>query len=161
VPRDRSRADCAPLSLFGARPRRVAVAFALYLCSEIRTANSGRWASGGHSRWVRSERPPRPSQRASAGQIRLTMVPRQSKLSPQQLEELQKSTHFDKKELQQWYKGTSDKECASIPARKTARKQLRLNIFPPRRLPERLPLRHAHERRIPKDIPTVLPLWRS
>jgi hypothetical protein len=32
----------------------------------------------------------------------------QSKLSPQQLEELQKSTHFDKKELQQWYKGTSD-----------------------------------------------------
>ena len=30
---------------------------------------------------------------------------RQSKLSPQQLEELQKSTHFDKKELQQWYKG--------------------------------------------------------
>jgi neuronal calcium sensor 1 len=32
--------------------------------------------------------------------------PRQSKLSPQQLEELQKSTHFDKKELQQWYKGT-------------------------------------------------------
>ena len=33
------------------------------------------------------------------------MTYRQSKLSPQQLEELQKSTHFDKKELQQWYKG--------------------------------------------------------
>jgi Ca2+-binding EF-hand superfamily protein len=33
---------------------------------------------------------------------------RQSKLSPQQLEELQKSTHFDKKELQQWYKGGVD-----------------------------------------------------
>lgn len=30
---------------------------------------------------------------------------RQSKLSQEQLLELQKSTHFDKKELQQWYKG--------------------------------------------------------
>jgi hypothetical protein len=32
---------------------------------------------------------------------------RQSKLSPAQLDELQKATHFDKKELQQWYKGTT------------------------------------------------------
>lgn len=32
-------------------------------------------------------------------------LPRQSKLSPSQLDELQKATHFDKKELQQWYKG--------------------------------------------------------
>lgn len=30
---------------------------------------------------------------------------RQSKLSPTQLDELQRATHFDKKELQQWYKG--------------------------------------------------------
>lgn len=29
----------------------------------------------------------------------------QSKLSQEQLSELQRSTHFDKKELQQWYKG--------------------------------------------------------
>lgn len=29
----------------------------------------------------------------------------QSKLSQQELVELQKATHFDKKELQQWYKG--------------------------------------------------------
>lgn len=29
----------------------------------------------------------------------------QSKLSPTQLDELQRATHFDKKELQQWYKG--------------------------------------------------------
>ena len=29
----------------------------------------------------------------------------QSKLSSDQLEQLQKDTHFDKKELQQWYKG--------------------------------------------------------
>jgi len=35
----------------------------------------------------------------------MLMLCRQSKLSPQQLDELQKSTHFDKKELQQWYKG--------------------------------------------------------
>lgn len=33
---------------------------------------------------------------------------RQSKLSPSQLDELQKATHFDKKELQQWYKGMID-----------------------------------------------------
>jgi hypothetical protein len=32
---------------------------------------------------------------------------RQSKLSQEQLTELQRSTHFDKKELQQWYKGIS------------------------------------------------------
>jgi hypothetical protein len=31
----------------------------------------------------------------------------QSKLSQQELSELQKATHFDKKELQQWYKGES------------------------------------------------------
>jgi hypothetical protein len=37
----------------------------------------------------------------------LTHKFRQSKLSQEQLSELQRSTHFDKKELQQWYKGTS------------------------------------------------------
>jgi len=31
----------------------------------------------------------------------------QSKLSQQELVDLQKATHFDKKELQQWYKGMS------------------------------------------------------
>lgn len=35
----------------------------------------------------------------------LTEDLRQSKLSQEQLSELQRSTHFDKKELQQWYKG--------------------------------------------------------
>jgi hypothetical protein len=35
----------------------------------------------------------------------LTDPSRQSKLSQEQLSELQRSTHFDKKELQQWYKG--------------------------------------------------------
>jgi hypothetical protein len=37
----------------------------------------------------------------------LTAISRQSKLSQEQLSELQRSTHFDKKELQQWYKGIS------------------------------------------------------
>ena len=32
---------------------------------------------------------------------------RQSKLSQDELNQLQKDTHFDKKELQQWYKGES------------------------------------------------------
>jgi len=35
----------------------------------------------------------------------LTNFSSQSKLSQEQLSELQRSTHFDKKELQQWYKG--------------------------------------------------------
>jgi hypothetical protein len=39
--------------------------------------------------------------------IGLTRKFRQSKLSQEQLTELQRSTHFDKKELQQWYKGVS------------------------------------------------------
>ncbi|KAL8673636.1 MAG: hypothetical protein Q9168_001942 [Polycauliona sp. 1 TL-2023] len=34
---------------------------------------------------------------------------RQSKLSQDELAQLMKSTHFDKKELQQWYKGTSQR----------------------------------------------------
>ncbi|KAJ8086480.1 Calcium-binding protein NCS-1 [Marasmius tenuissimus] len=36
----------------------------------------------------------------------------QSKLSPEQLADLQKNTYFDKKELQQWYKGFR-KDCPS------------------------------------------------
>lgn len=37
----------------------------------------------------------------------LTSSPSQSRLSQEQLTQLQKDTHFDKKELQQWYKGPS------------------------------------------------------
>ena len=44
------------------------------------------------------------SSTAQAGD-ELTENSRQSKLSQEQLSELQRSTHFDKKELQQWYKG--------------------------------------------------------
>lgn len=42
---------------------------------------------------------------AHAAEAELTENLRQSKLSQEQLSELQRSTHFDKKELQQWYKG--------------------------------------------------------
>ena len=43
----------------------------------------------------------------SLGPHVLTLHPNnsQSKLSQQELSDLQKATHFDKKELQQWYKG--------------------------------------------------------
>jgi hypothetical protein len=37
----------------------------------------------------------------------------QSKLSQQELADLQKATHFDKKELQQWYKGAHSEPPAS------------------------------------------------
>lgn len=37
----------------------------------------------------------------------LTSSQSQSRLSQEQLTQLQKDTHFDKKELQQWYKGPS------------------------------------------------------
>ena len=37
----------------------------------------------------------------------------QSKLSDAQLKQLQKDTHFDKKELQQWYKGVPDLSSSS------------------------------------------------
>lgn len=40
----------------------------------------------------------------------LTPNARQSKLSQEQLNELQRSTHFDKKELQQWYKGALNRQ---------------------------------------------------
>jgi hypothetical protein len=36
---------------------------------------------------------------------------RQSKLSKEELDQLQKATHFDKKELQQWYKGMYEPAC--------------------------------------------------
>lgn len=44
-----------------------------------------------------------------------TMGKSQSKLSPTQLEDLQRATHFDKKELQQWYKGTYSHPIILLP----------------------------------------------
>src|SRR5947207_535339 len=85
---------------------------------------------------------------------------RQSKLSPQQLDELQKSTHFDKKELQQWYKGRpnaipSDRPPPlSLPCGRASDKLC------PHRIPQGLSYRHPNQRRVPKDLSAVLPLWR-
>lgn len=64
----------------------------------------------------------------------------QSKLSQQELADLQKATHFDKKELQQWYKGRrSHSLCWQPEADET-------------RLPKGLPLGHAHKGGVPEDL---------
>lgn len=81
----------------------------------------------------------------------LTELFRQSKLSQEELNQLQKDTHFDKKELQQWYKGKSGR----IPFAASDN-----DSDPLQRLPQRLSLRHAHERGISKDLQTILPLRR-
>lgn len=86
---------------------------------------------------------------------------RQSKKLPDdQLKELQRSTNFDKKELQQWYRGG-----LSSSARRT---QTRLKEFKNsdqsrdarNRLPQRLPIGYAHQERVSKDLRSVLPLRR-
>ncbi|OAA61302.1 Bbcsa1 [Cordyceps fumosorosea ARSEF 2679] len=53
----------------------------------------------------------------------------QSKLSQEQLVELQKSTHFDKKELQQWYKGFL-KDCPSGLLSKQEFQKIYRQFFP-------------------------------
>lgn len=78
----------------------------------------------------------------------LTYPSRQSKLSQEQLSELQRSTHFDKKELQQWYKGVYPARCL--------RRNLGANIL---RLPQRLPIWHAHKGRVSKNLSPILSFW--
>jgi len=53
----------------------------------------------------------------------------QSKLSPEQLSELQQRTHFDKKELQQWYKGFL-KDCPSGQLDKAEFTRIYSQFFP-------------------------------
>ncbi|CAI7632900.1 hypothetical protein PCG10_006836 [Penicillium crustosum] len=53
----------------------------------------------------------------------------QSKLSPTQLDELQRATHFDKKELQQWYKGFL-KDCPSGTLTKEEFQKIYRQFFP-------------------------------
>jgi len=67
---------------------------------------------------------------------------RQSKLSGEQLAELQKSTHFDKKELQQWYKG--ERLALPFPSCPRGPGAPRLPSSPVARRPSR-PLRFAAE----------------
>ncbi|KAF2101858.1 neuronal calcium sensor 1 [Rhizodiscina lignyota] len=54
---------------------------------------------------------------------------KQSKLSQQELAELQKATHFDKKELQQWYKGFL-KDCPSGMLTKEEFQKIYKQFFP-------------------------------
>lgn len=74
-----------------------------------------------------------------------------SKLSQEQLSQLQKDTHFDKKELQQWYRGWSATSECYIYRNLT---EVCLS-----RISQRLSERHAHERGVSEDIQAVLPLW--
>ncbi|KAF3928530.1 Neuronal calcium sensor 1 [Orbilia brochopaga] len=53
----------------------------------------------------------------------------QSKLSTQEIEELQKNTHFDRKELQQWYKGFL-KDCPSGTLNKQEFQKIYKQFFP-------------------------------
>ncbi|KAI5244964.1 neuronal calcium sensor 1 [Aureobasidium subglaciale] len=61
----------------------------------------------------------------------LTLHPHnsQSKLSQQELSDLQKATHFDKKELQQWYKGFL-KDCPSGMLTKEEFQKIYKQFFP-------------------------------
>ncbi|KAK5168655.1 Calcium-binding protein NCS-1 [Saxophila tyrrhenica] len=60
----------------------------------------------------------------------LTLHPNsQSKLSQQELIDLQKATHFDKKELQQWYKGFL-KDCPSGMLTKSEFQKIYKQFFP-------------------------------
>ncbi|CAL1701418.1 unnamed protein product [Somion occarium] len=54
---------------------------------------------------------------------------KQSKLSPEQLADLQKHTYFDKRELQQWYKGFL-KDCPSGQLDKTEFSRIYKQFFP-------------------------------
>ena len=78
----------------------------------------------------------------------------QSKLSQQELSDLQKATHFDKKELQQWYKGAQQQ--TSLPPPTGRKVQLTRTLVD--RLLKGLPLRYAHQGRVPEDLQAVLPL---
>ncbi|SJL01965.1 probable FRQ1-regulator of phosphatidylinositol-4-OH kinase protein [Armillaria ostoyae] len=53
----------------------------------------------------------------------------QSKLTPEQLQDLQKNTYFDKKELQQWYKGFR-KDCPSGQLDKSEFSRIYKQFFP-------------------------------
>jgi len=109
----------------------------------------------------------------------LKLLQSQSKLSHQEISDLQKATHFDKKELQQWYKGgfgcvsfslspslagqAVSSICVSSPAdnHPTFLPCAWLTLSPRiTRFPQRLSHRPTHEIRVSENLPTILPLWR-
>ncbi|KAI7349901.1 neuronal calcium sensor 1 [Hortaea werneckii] len=68
--------------------------------------------------------------RYELGNEKLTVyLTSQSKLSQQELSDLQKATHFDKKELQQWYKGFL-KDCPSGMLTKAEFQKIYKQFFP-------------------------------
>ncbi|KAI7156536.1 neuronal calcium sensor 1 [Hortaea werneckii] len=68
--------------------------------------------------------------RCELGNEKLTVyLTSQSKLSQQELSDLQKATHFDKKELQQWYKGFL-KDCPSGMLTKAEFQKIYKQFFP-------------------------------
>ncbi|RMY73017.1 hypothetical protein D0863_04137 [Hortaea werneckii] len=68
--------------------------------------------------------------RCELGHEKLTVYfTSQSKLSQQELSDLQKATHFDKKELQQWYKGFL-KDCPSGMLTKAEFQKIYKQFFP-------------------------------
>lgn len=140
----RTWAGLPPLQvMFDVRPRRPANLKSM----------AKRTSDGLERLHIRSSTPPPPLPEAyyaialSADEEELTYPLSQSKLSQEQLTELQRSTHFDRKELQQWYKGMSPMTNIGLC----------LTIL---RLPQGLPIRHAHERRVSKDLQAILPLRR-
>ena len=75
----------------------------------------------------------------------LTLHPHtsQSKLSAQELSDLQKATHFDKKELQQWYKGEMTSRPGTVECDTDGW---------PCRFSQGLSLGHAHQGGVPEDL---------
>ena len=91
-----------------------------------------------------------------AHKANLSSFSRQSKLSPSQLDELQKATHFDKKELQQWYKGV----CWSGFHRQENASLVNQFMLVGDRFPQGLSFGDVDQGGVPKDLSTVFPLWR-
>lgn len=73
----------------------------------------------------------------------------QSKLSSQELGDLQKATHFDKKELQQWYKGKTQ---STISLNDTAQRLALWRIVSPAK-EEKLTRRGMHQARRALSLP--------
>lgn len=75
----------------------------------------------------------------------------QSKLSQQELNDLQKATHFDKKELQQWYKGMHGlTSLHNAPASRS-------DMY---RFLKGLSFWNAHQGGVPEDLQAILPVRR-
>ncbi|KAL0254808.1 Transmembrane 9 superfamily member 2 [Diplodia seriata] len=82
-----------------------------------------------HVPLLQLEHPPVKLRRTRGGSIPVPGTRHQSKLTQQELSDLQKATHFDKKELQQWYKGFL-KDCPSGMLTKEEFQKIYKQFFP-------------------------------